>query len=957
MTLVSDRSTPYDDARAAVPDHVVEVCDSRGALFGRHHLDDVADLDAGLATVLCRLDASTDLTLDHDGVRRGAASALLDSLVFHGSRTLLADFHAALDAGSLGPGRADGAPEQHRFRLFDEHVSSPAGRAVLRRRHPGWAALADRLVRTRLRLLEECCTRFVADLDDVARVIGARPARLLDVSMSSGDSHAGGRSVVILRTDVGRVVYKPRSLAADLVVDDVLRRLRVTVGEDAARLPRTVDRGTHGWQEHVTPRACRSAADVVTYYRRLGSLLAVLRALGTTDIHFENLIASGPDPFVVDLETLLRRRADDRGSLDDAVGHRLGRSVLGTMMLPMNYAGATFDIDLSAMGVVEEQTSDRFASWTIVDAGTDAIRYERTSTPIRHEANLVRLGEDHVDHREHDDDVVAGFSESWTALCSDPTVLAPAERAARGVGRRVPVRQVLRPTAVYWRFLEASLHPTYLDDDAARRALLERLGTTTQVPEHAADDVLRHEVEALLRGDIPLFDNALDSRDLLADGEHVVPEVYDEPLGTELLANLAAVEPAAETAERSMIRTALMTAARHVWHGGVRRGDAGSARFRDDDPLAAARALGAELETLAVRTDGPRAAWIVARLHDERRLQIARNDFGLFEGGGILVALAALGRATGEERHLATARAALDVLLDDVEPWLGGSPASAYTGTTSLLAVAARVAGTTPRTRELARAVDLPGVLEDVLDGARELPDDLLLGLAGLVRLQLEVSAHHPALTRPVALEPAYERLLGATGDGSGGMAHGRTGVLMVLAELAGTLGGDRPAEVRRLLVDPVRLDDPDGDARATTSWCRGLAGATLAAARGLRSVGLTGPEAAAEVAPSVRALLGHDTVTGDLSLCHGSAGVVAALAELSVLLDDPALAGQARDEARRALASAYRDGWTGGLLRSAGLTTGFLGTAGLAHALVQAHDPTTPSLLCLDLDPAGGTS
>lgn len=947
MTLVSDHTTTYDAPAAA--GHVREVCDSRGGLFGRHHLTDVADFDARLTAVLDDLDASTVLAIDHDAVRRSAATAVLDSLIFHGSRTLLADFHAALDAGSLGP-KSDG---DRRFHLFDEQVSTPAGRAGLRDRHPGWAALADRLVRTRLRLLEECSTRLVADLDDVARVIGARPSRLLDVAMSSGDSHAGGRSVVVLRTDVGRVVYKPRSLAADLVVDDVLTGLRDAVGDDAARLPRTVDRGTHGWQEHVTPRACGSTADVVTYYRRLGSLLAVLRALGTTDIHFENLMASGPDPFVVDLETLLRRRAADGGTLDDAVGDRLGRSVLGTMVLPMNYAGATFDIDLSAMGVVEEQTSDRFASWTIVDAGTDAIRYERTSTPIRHEANLVRLGEDHVDHREHDDDVVAGFAASWAALCADPSILDPAERAARGVGRRVPVRQVLRPTAVYWRFLEASLHPTYLDDDAARRALLERLGTTTQVPAHAADDVLRHEVEALLRGDIPLFDNALDSRDLVADGRHTVPEVYDEPLGTELLANLAAVEPAAETAERSMIRTALMTAATHVWHGGVRRGDAGSALFRDDGPLAAARAIGAELETLAVRSEGSRAAWIVARLHDERRLQIARNDFGLFEGGGILVALAELGRATGERRHLDTARAALDVLLDDVEPWLDGSPASAYTGTTSLLAVAARVAGTTPRTVELARAVDLPGVLEGDLD----LPDDLLLGLAGLVRLQLELTTHHPDLTRPVALERAYDRLLASTGDGSGGMAHGRTGILMVLAELADVLGGDRPAEVRRLLVDPVRLAAPDGDDRAATSWCRGLAGATLATARGLRSVGLSGAEVAAEVDSSVRALRGHDSVTGDLSLCHGSAGVVAALAELSVLLDDPALAEHARHEARRALASAYRDGWTGGLLRSAGLTTGFLGTAGLAHALVQAHDPTIPSLLCLDLAPAGSAS
>jgi lantibiotic modifying enzyme len=258
MTTVSvHRPTTYDDPRVVAPDHVVEVCDSRGALFGRHHLVDVADFDDRFAAVLRRLEdaPSAGLAIDHDGVRRSAAGAVLDSLIFHGSRTVLADFHAALDDGSLGAGRADGAPDHRRFHLFDEQLSGAAGRAELRRRHHGWAQLADRIAATRLRLLEECCTRLVADLDVVTRVLGTRPSRLLEVTMSSGDSHAGGRSVVIVRTDAGRVVYKPRSLAADLVVDDVLRRLRAAVGDDAARIPRTADLATHGWQEYVAPRA------------------------------------------------------------------------------------------------------------------------------------------------------------------------------------------------------------------------------------------------------------------------------------------------------------------------------------------------------------------------------------------------------------------------------------------------------------------------------------------------------------------------------------------------------------------------------------------------------------------------------------------------------------------------------------------------------------------------------
>ena len=71
------------------------------------------------------------------------------------------------------------------------------------------------------------------------------------------------------------------------------------------------------------------------YYQRLGEQLFLAYLLGTNDIHFENLIACGAYPVMIDLEALVHNsRGRSEESIRDTVQSHLWESVLATGILP-----------------------------------------------------------------------------------------------------------------------------------------------------------------------------------------------------------------------------------------------------------------------------------------------------------------------------------------------------------------------------------------------------------------------------------------------------------------------------------------------------------------------------------------------------------------------------------------------------------------------------------------------
>ena len=223
----------------------------------------------------------------------------------------------------------------------------------------------------------ELAARIGSDRVALAELLGAPAGTLHAVALGRGDLHGGGRTVARLQFEGGTVMYKPRSLRIDATLDGLLS----AVFGDApgrVRVPKVIDRGSHGWAAFAAHRYCSGEAELRCYYRGLGHWLAILRLIGGTDIHLENLIAVGPVPVVVDAESVFCRvieiEPSGLGDAYDTAVKLMRNSVLRTGIVPFRTAGLGMEgVDLSAAGALPGE-QPRVQVPVIVDDGTEPAR-------------------------------------------------------------------------------------------------------------------------------------------------------------------------------------------------------------------------------------------------------------------------------------------------------------------------------------------------------------------------------------------------------------------------------------------------------------------------------------------------------------------------------------------------------------------------------------------------------
>jgi hypothetical protein len=235
-----------------------------------------------------------ELPFDGPTVERVLYEGLPGRLIAMMCGTMALELHVSRLRGDL---RGD-TPED-RFRSFLEHMRQRDRLVGLLQEYPVLARqlveAIDRWVAFGLEFLQHLCTDLAAIRDTFSPE--GEPGTLTGVAGGLGDSHRGGRSVLIAEFRSGlRVVYKPRGLAVDVHFQELLSWLNERGGHPPFRTLKVLDRGTYGWTEFVAEQPCSSPDEVRRFYRRQGGYLALLHALDATDFHWENLIAAGEHP-------------------------------------------------------------------------------------------------------------------------------------------------------------------------------------------------------------------------------------------------------------------------------------------------------------------------------------------------------------------------------------------------------------------------------------------------------------------------------------------------------------------------------------------------------------------------------------------------------------------------------------------------------------------------------------
>ncbi|MDA2803848.1 type 2 lanthipeptide synthetase LanM [Nocardiopsis suaedae] len=884
---------------------------------------------------------------------RSILGSVLDGLHWIGIRSLVTAFHAARAEEDSAPGYAE----------FHDRVAGAEGRRRILDAFPELERLLELFARRRTALVEA----VLAAADEDGGLLRERfgtAGPVVAVEPGAGDSHRRGATVCFVTWENGTtLVYKPQARTAHRILQAVRGAADPSGGFFGPLCPDTLERDDHLWQARVVYSEPADERQAALYFRRFGRCAALLSMFGTGDLHHENVIATADGPVVIDLETLVglpnpSSAAADTGGAPQAAD--VESSVLNTLMFPVRYTAEILDIDISALGSVRTDRSERMESFTIVDAGTDAIRFDTAPVTATRGDNVARVGGEQLDPRLWEDELVTGFEEGRARLRTVREAAVEAVRTTDGWS----VRQLVRPTFVYYRFLEASTHPAHLAGRADRLDLLDRLPRRHRgLRRSVAEEVCSEEAHAMLGLDTPFFEVECDSTALLCNGGEEVPDAVVRTPREAALDNIGAFFARPERRDPNYIRFGLATSTDDAWTDRPARppvagsAAAGPAAARPS-PLADPGELVRTIGDLALGTP-ERPTWLMPRLQgNDLRLDVLYPS--LYESGGLLLTLARLRTADGAEGsggvHPAAAlRTALPRELPPVAAPLGLSP---FTGALSMRAVALDLGGTEDAapeaTLEAETSADPEALTADDLD--------YLNGLGGyLVHLAEYDDPGAPRLPGygPEALVRRLVEVDGPPGGHSGGhggelgLAHGRFGRVAALS--AGiTAGADPDGRAREHLEaltgaylryrwrDDV-LDTP-GDA---SGWCKGYAGIAFALAKALSVLGRTPSEIRAAIGEEA-GRAAHGPFTGDISMCHGAAGRIAVLVWLADRFDWPEARTWAKELESRFLDRHADGGWRCGVGATTALPSFMVGLSGWHYARLMLRDPAVRLPRCL---------
>ncbi|CAM5553110.1 type 2 lanthipeptide synthetase LanM family protein [Streptomyces atroolivaceus] len=887
-------------------------------------------------------------TADRGAARRRTApcpAGVLDGFRHHvarrlallAARTLVSELHGARTGGRLS-----GAGPRERFRDFLRLTSGRAGLANLVTGYPVLARILAQGAMNAADAFAEMLGRLAADgeLLGSSAVLGDRgtgrstaygPHTLTGVDAGTGDSHRGGRSVMLLRfADGARLVYKPRPPAAHRHFDTLVEWFNSHTGTPDLRAPRVLDRGAYGWAEFVEEAPCRSTAETTLFYRRLGALLALLHVLDGTDLHHENLIACGPHPVLVDVETLFHPPLTQTPPTDPAA-RALHASVHRVGLLPQLLVGDATALDMSAVGGGQAASSPlETASWAA--AGTDTMHLVRTTGRFTESANRPTLDGAPADPFRFTDALCDGFRSAYTTVSeSRDELLGP-----KGLLRLFAddeIRFVPRPTWTYATMLHESTHPDLMRDAAERQQVFALLRTGA-LGTPALPGLEDEEIAELWQGDVPVFTTRPDVTEVWGGTGRPMPG----PAGPTGLARVEAKIRALDTVDRQdqerVIRTAMVSTSTEPPHRAV--GD-GRPRTEATAPepehlLSAARSVGDQLVSLAYHS-GSRTNWIGLELLGERYWRLTPLAADLAGGyTGPALFLAQLASLTGAPRYADAARAALAPvpgLLDALHQRgddLGLLGSGAFSGLGGIAYALAEI-GTL---LDDSSVLDWAGPATRLACAASSAEEGLGVrggAAGGLVSLL----AVHRATGRAEAwrgAERCAERLAAAPPPAPGGFADGAAGIGWALLRFAGAGGGPR-----HLSAGLHALRSAARDAGGGQAWCEGTAGVALAVADSPEA--LADPELGDWLA--VRADdVARSAPPGDDSLCHGELGVLELLGHAALPLLRPhwlRRTGTLLAAADRAQAHCGTPGHT----PHPGLLTGL---SGIGHGLLRAGFP-----------------
>lgn len=895
------------------------------------------------------------------------------------AKTLVLELSVARLEGSLA-----GATPGERFANFTERLSCNDRALQLLSEYPVLARRLTVCVDHWISFSAEFLEHLAVDSSELARAFnhGVQLGELEIAEAGAGDTHRDGRSVIIAKFKDGlQLVYKPRPVAVDQHFQDFLYWVNRQGASPQLRTLNVLDRKDHGWLEFVHAAGCNSGEEVVRFYERQGGYLAILYMLQATDFHFENLLACGEHPVLVDLEALFHpwlRELDVKLPDIRLVAMAKGNSVLRTGLLPRR-TGAQGDnagMELSGLGGAPGQVVNNILQWA--GAGTDEMAAIKQPLTMPGAQNRPSINGAEIDVRDYADAIIAGFTRMYDLFCSHRNELL-SETGPLASFTQDEIRVVARATRGYGVLLSQTLHPDYLRDALDLDRVLDRLWAGVEDNAYLLR-LIPAERRDLMEDDIPIFTTRPDSKDIFTSvGEKI--EGFFTKTGMAL-------------SKESLERLGAEDCCRQVWFIkaslatlDLQADDLTRSRYEPIVPasdlsrkelvpllMEEAQKIGNRLEALSLQ-DEDHATWIgFAYVNKSWSLDALFED--LYAGSsGIILALAYLG-SFGFEKYNQLARRALNALMKRLESTSKNIRSiGAFDGWGGIIYMLSHVAALWQDAEILAYAHKLVNRLPDLIKQDNNL--DIVGGSAGCIGALLALDFVAPSDHALSVAIQCGERLVAKAQPVEGGIgwfnnietvkpitgfAHGAAGIAWALLQLASRTGDKTYRDVAFNAIayehtqysskagnwaeNAPGAEEPGSEKGPAMAWCYGAPGIGLARVAAMRQMDHLMVREDLELAIQATLRYGFGA---NHSLCHGDLGNLDFLLQTAALPGMQELTMKVDQLINQVLASMNKYGWLCGVPLAVESPALMNGLAGICYGLMRLAAPDrVPSVLTL---------
>lgn len=819
--------------------------------------------------------------------------------------------------------------------------------------------------------------------------------RVIDLKPALSDYHNGNRSVIILHFSSGdKVVYKPKDLGIDCAYFEFLEWLSQQGMPLSFKSLKVLNRKGYGWVEYAENLPCENVDAAHRFYQRAGMLLCLMYLLEGVDCLYENIIASGEYPLLVDMEALMHNNFKSEREYSDSYHIRpidliWWNSVFRVGLLPTWQVSKDWKMAYDIGGLRDGgKLVLPFLKPVWCHVNSDAMKLDNQRMVIDVKKSVPRLNNSYLRATDYVDEVVTGFKQMYTFVSDRKNKLLAPDSPLHNLARQ-KIRYILRNSRLYTSILQTLLSPDYLRDGIDRSIEIDVVSRISLDTGNQAIHwrFVKFETQALEQMDIPFFTMSTNTTAINLPNGEVLQGFCENTSIDNVINRLNSFNEQDLNTQVRLTESILRLSSVEVKH------NASLEKEKDDDLdcgivlspielIERATAIAQELKELAFHAHDGSITWIAPQLQAEKYiLQPVRLD--IYGGtAGIIIFLAALEKVTGGAGLTEFIQGAIKPLQEAIKIPIQTLSRNGYTiggmsGIGSLIYAFTRIS----------EFLDQPSLLEDAREVASLISPnwitkdknlDVVNGCAGTI---LALLALYKKTNSAEILEKAIccgEHLLATriTNDKGfrawhrigkdfvTGFSHGAAGIAYALLLLYEATGEKRFLETatesisyEQSVFDRLAGNWPDfrqatmdGGAGCMTAWCHGAPGIALARMGGLSVLNTM------QIEKNVVAALETTrkfSLQGKDHLCCGNFGRIEVLQVAAQTYNRQELSDLAIKQASWVVARAKKRGsyhLFNKFIKGIFHPSFFQGTSGIGYELLRlAHPNSLPSVLLLE--------